>query len=101
MVGQVNFRARAREQGVDIKPSLLMLFGGPVPGAKAMAEAPTLGLDAFCQKLLVWQDETGAVKASFNDLIAIAERQGVPKSPALRVINHRLNSTFEGALASN
>ena len=99
--GTVDFQARAQEQGVEIRPSQLLLFGGPAPGAKAMAEAPTLGLDAFCQKLLVWQDETGTVKASFNDLLAIAERQGVRKSPALRVINRRLNSTFESALDSD
>ena len=96
--GTVDFQARAKEQGIEIGPSRLLLFGGPAPGAKAMAKAPTLGLDAFCQKLLVWQDENGAVKASFNDLLAIAESQGVPKSPALRVINLRLGSTFGDAL---
>ena len=99
--GTVDFQARAQEQGIEIYPSRLLLFGGPAPGAKAMAEAPTLGLDAFCQKLLVWQDETGAVRASFNDLLALAERQQARKSPALRVINYRLTSTFEGALESD
>ena len=96
--GIVDFQARAQEQSIEIGPSRLLLFGGPAPGAKAMAEAPTLGLDAFCQKLLVWQDETGAVRASFNDLLVLAERQQVRKSPALRVINYRLTSTFENAL---
>lgn len=99
--GTVNFQARAKEQGIEIGPSRLLLFGGPAPGAKAMAEAPTLGLDAFCQKLLVWQDETGAVRASFNDLLAIAERQGAPKNLALRVINRRLAATFGDALAAD
>ena len=96
--GTVDFQSRAQQQGIEIGPSRLLLFGGPAPGAKAMAVAPTLGLDAFCQKLLVWQDETGAVKASFNDLLALAERQEVRKSFALRVINYRLASTFESAL---
>ena len=99
--GTVDFQARAQEQGIEIGPSRLLLFGGPAPGAKAMAEAPTLGLDAFCQKLLVWQDENGAVRASFNDLLAVAERQGVPKNLALRAINRRLRSTFNGALESD
>ena len=99
--GRVDFQARAKEQGVDIAPALLLLFGGPAPGAKAMADAPTLGLDAFCQKLLVWQHESGAVSVSFNDLLAIAERQEVSKSLALRVINRRLSSTFEAALESD
>ena len=96
--GRVDFQARSRKLGRETGPALLLLFGGPAPGAKAMASAPTLGLDAFCQKLLVWQDDSGAVKVSFNDLLAVAERQDVPKSIALRVINRRLRSTFAGAL---
>ena len=98
--GRVDFQARAIAQGVDIEPALLLLFGGPAPGAKAMAGAPTLGLDAFCQKLLVWEDESGTVSVSFNDLLAIAERQEVSRNVALRVINRRLDSTFQASLES-
>ena len=96
--GKVDFQARGRAVGADLPRVLLLLFGAPAPGAKAMAAAPTLGLDAFCQKLLVWEDEAGRVRVSFNDLLAIAERQGVPKTLALRVINRRLRSTFGGAV---
>ena len=96
--GQVDFRARALELGIIQAPSTLILFGGPAPGAKAMAKAPTLGLDAFCQKFLVWEDDDGQVYLSFNDLLALAERQDAKKSPALRVINSRLKSVFGEAL---
>ena len=63
-----------------------------------MSDAPTLGLDAFCQKFLVWQDAAGKVHLSFNNLLAIAERQDVGKSIPLRAINYRLNSVFEDVL---
>ena len=53
--GTVDFQANARELGVEIAPSYLILFGGPGPGGKAMADAPTLGLDGFCQKFLIWR----------------------------------------------
>lgn len=53
--------ARAVRQGVTLRPTVLILFGGPGPGGKAMASAPTLGLDAFCPKVLIWQDADGAV----------------------------------------
>lgn len=96
--GKLDFQAQAKEQGIDIGPARLLLFGAPGPGAKAMAEAPTMGLDAFCQKLLVWQDSVGTVKVSFNDLLALAERQDVSKNVALRVVNYRLKSTFVDAL---
>lgn len=96
--GQIDFQHRAAEVGADVTPTRLILFGGPGPGGKAMAEAPTLGLDAFCQKLLVWQEESGEVKVAFNDLLAQAERLGVSPGLPLRIINRRLTSTFEGAL---
>lgn len=96
--GVVDLGERARAQGVDVGPLRLILFGGPGPGAKAMAKAPTLGLDAFCQKLLIWQDQAGAVQVTFNDLVALAERQQVPASIPLRVINKRLTETFGAAL---
>ncbi|MFT4520591.1 MAG: hypothetical protein ACI9JM_002995 [Halioglobus sp.] len=96
--GIVDFQAEAAEQGVELRSSSLILFGGPAPGAKAMSKAPTLGLDAFCQKFLVWEDEEGKIHLSFNDLLALGERQGVAKSVPLRVINFRLSSVFGGAL---
>ena len=74
--GAVDFRANARELGIEIAPSYLILFGGPGPGGKAMVEAPTLGLDGFCQKFLIWEDASGRINLSFNDLLALADRQG-------------------------
>lgn len=96
--GEIDFKAQALELGIIQAPSTMILFGGPAPGAKAMAKAPTLGLDGFCQKFLVWEDGNGQVNLSFNDLMALAERQNAGKSAALRVINYRLKSVFTEAL---
>ena len=96
--GVVDFAARSRKHGVELRPLRLILFGGPGPGGQAMASAPTLGLDAFCQKLLIWEDTDGYVHVTFNDLLAIAERQQVSIGIPLRVINWRLKSTFSDAL---
>jgi len=97
--GSVDFQKRSGAVGITIKPATLILFGGPAPGAKAMKNAPTLGLDAFCQKFLVWQDENNKVHLSFNDLLDVAERQDVGKSIALRVINYRLSQVFSEVLS--
>jgi uncharacterized protein (DUF302 family) len=97
--GEVDFAARSKTRGVELRPLKLILFGGPGPGGSAMASAPTLGLDAFCQKLLIWQDERGMVHVTFNDLLALAERQGVSGGLPLRVINGRMRETFSAALA--
>jgi uncharacterized protein (DUF302 family) len=96
--GRVDFAARSKKHGVALQPTVLILFGGPGPGGKAMGSAPTLGLDAFCQKLLIWQDAGGTVRVTFNDLLALAERQKVSGGIPLRLINHRLKETFSTAL---
>ena len=97
--GSVDFQSQVQEFGVDIRPTQLILFGGPSPGAKAMRNAPTLGLDAFCQKLLVWEDDQQMVHLGFNDLLRVAERQDVGKSIPLRVIAFRLKRIFTKALS--
>ena len=97
--GAVDFQAAAEKYDIQLGRSQMILFGGPGPGGKAMADAVTLGLDGFCQKFLVWEDAQGRVFLSFNDLLALAERQDVPKRLPLRVINFRLNSVFSEALA--
>ena len=94
----LDFAERARAQGVHLAPMRLILFGAPGPGGQAMSEAPTLGLDAFCQKLLIWEDAGGSVRVTFNDLLALAERQQVSAGIPLRVINRRIRKTFSEAL---
>lgn len=96
--GEVDFATRSRAHGIELLPLQLILFGGPGPGGKAMVSAPTLGLDAFCQKLLIWQDKDGTVWVTFNDLKALADRQGVSGGLPLRVINRRLKQGFTRAL---
>ena len=96
--GEIDFDQRARDVGRSIEPAQLLLFGGPGPGGRAMSSAPSLGLDAFCQKVLVLQDPNGKVRVIMNDLLALAERHNVRKSLALRVINRRIRATFSNAL---
>ena len=96
--GEIDYGRLAAAHKKSDKKILMILFGGPAPGAKAMVKAPTLGLDGFCQKFLVWEDDQGVVHLTFNDLRALAKKQEVPINIALRVIQRRLTSTFEDAL---
>lgn len=96
--GDLNFHAAAVEAGVDVSPSTLLLFGGPKPGGVAMAEFPKLGLDAFCQKLLVYQDGDGQVRVIFNDIARMAELHYGKSAQPHDVINGRLAALFESAV---
>lgn len=96
--GTVDFTERSKKHGVVLPPMRLLLFGGPGPGGKAMKSAPSLGLDAFCQKMLIWQDNEGKTHVTFNNLLEIATRQEVSGGIALMVINRRIKKTFTDSL---
>lgn len=63
-----------------------------------MASFPKLGLDAFCQKLLVFQDREGSERVIFDDIVKMAELHYGKSAESHKVINQRLTTTFEGAV---
>jgi uncharacterized protein (DUF302 family) len=96
--GEIDFQQDARKQGAQINPATLLLFGGPAPGGKAMAQFPRLGLDAFCQKILVYQDEQENTRVIFNDIVALANLHYGKSNQAQQLIQNRLTQTFTQAV---
>ena len=72
--------------------------GGPAPGGKAMETTPKIGLDAFCQKLLVYEDLNGIVWIAFNDIVAFSELYYGLSTKPQNMINQRLTATFSKAV---
>jgi uncharacterized protein (DUF302 family) len=56
---EIDYQKLAAQNDIKLPPTYLIMYGAPSPGGKAMKQAQTLGLDAFPQKLLVWQNEMG------------------------------------------
>jgi uncharacterized protein (DUF302 family) len=96
--GEVDFADDARGLGESILPATLQLFGGPAPGGVAMTDFPQLGLNAFCQKILVLQDAGGRVSVHFNDIEALAHLQYGASNKPLEIINNRLAATLNVAI---
>jgi uncharacterized protein (DUF302 family) len=96
--GEIDYQAEAAALGVELPALTLLLFGAPGPGAKAMAEFPRMGLDAFCQKVLVYQQPGGRVNAYFNEMPAFAELHHGSVALPHRVINRRMTATLAGAV---
>ncbi|MEP4484408.1 MAG: DUF302 domain-containing protein [Halioglobus sp.] len=96
--GQIDFAQDAQALEQTILPATLQLFGGPAPGGVAMTDYPQLGLNAFCQKVLVLQDEGGRVSVHFNDIEALARLQYGSSSKPHEIINNRLVATLSGAI---
>lgn len=96
--GEINYQKDAATYGVVIRPLTLLLFGGPGPGGKAMHDSPKLGLDAFCQKLLVFENENQDIIVAYNDIEDFAELYYGRSTPPQKMINKRLRKTFEMAI---
>lgn len=94
----VDFAQEAKALGHDLRPATLLLFGGPAPGGVAMAQFPSIGLDAFCQKLLVYEDVNGVVKVIYNDIAALAELHYGQTIKPHHQLNERLTATFSKAV---
>jgi uncharacterized protein (DUF302 family) len=72
-VDQAQLAAKA---GITLRPSTLLEFGNPPLGAQFLTANPNAGLD-WPVRLLVTQDESGAVWAAWTDFAWIAKRHGI------------------------
>jgi uncharacterized protein (DUF302 family) len=96
--GEIDYQDEAKQVGVELSPTTLILFGAPAPGGKAMNKTPKIGLDAFCQKLLVYQ--TGnEVFIAYNDILDFSELYYQKSTFPQRIVNYRLNSVFKESIS--
>lgn len=62
---RIDHSAAAATIGEKLLPRTVLIYGSPRVGTAAMARFPTLAID-LPPKLLVWQDETGKVRVTYN-----------------------------------
>lgn len=72
----VDHSGEAERAGLSLRDTKLLIFGNPVGGTPAMVAAPAIAID-LPLKLLVWQDDDGAVWISHIDPHWLAGRYGL------------------------
>lgn len=73
---QIDQADLAAKAGIELRPSVLLVFGNPPLGTQFMTANPQTGLD-WPVRLLVYRDETGAVWTAYTDFTWIAKRHDV------------------------
>lgn len=73
---QIDQAELAKKAGITLRPSTLLTFGNPPLGAQFLTSNPYSGLD-WPVRLLVLQDDSGAVWATWTDFDWIARRHGI------------------------
>ncbi len=96
--GTIDFKKDAQVYDIKLNPTELILFGAPEPGAKAMKNTPRLGLDAFCQKLLIYENQEGDVWVAFNDITELSKLYYETSTLPQRMIDSRLKKNIKKSI---
>jgi uncharacterized protein (DUF302 family) len=73
---RVDHAAGAREAGLALRPTELVIFGNAKGGTPLMQANQAIGID-LPLKALVWQDASGDTWLSYNDPAWLAQRHGL------------------------
>ena len=93
----IDYQQQAHDFDIKLPRAMLLVFGAPGPGAIAMREYPSIGLDVFGQKVLIYE-QGGKVKVIYNDIPAFANLHYGDSAFVHQVIKFRLNSTLSSAI---
>ena len=81
---EIDHRRNAEEAGMNLRPTLLLIFGAARGGTPLMQLDQVVGID-LPLKALVWQDDAGTTWLSYNDPAYLARRHGLGESTAAPV----------------
>ena len=70
---RIDHADNAAKQGMQLRPTELIIFGNPKAGTVLMQDRQTSGID-LPVKALAWQDEQGKIWLTYNDTNWIANR---------------------------
>ncbi len=90
---RIDHSAGAKEVGMALRPTELLIFGNARGGTPLMQALQTAGID-LPLKALVWEDPGGKVWLSYNEPTWIAQRHGEAASVS------EVTSRLAGALAA-
>ena len=93
---EIDQAALAAKAGIELRPSVLLIFGNPPLGTQFITANPQAGLD-WPVRMLVYRDGEGAVWVAWTDFAWIAKRHGI----ATREAQFRMASEVAASIASS
>ena len=81
---RIDHGGEAKNVGLDMKPTVLLIFGNPKGGTALMVARPTAAID-LPMKALAWEDQEGKVWLTYNALELLQERHGLPAELAAKL----------------
>lgn len=81
---RIDHSGEAKHVGLDMKPTVLLIFGQPKGGTALMVARPTAAID-LPMKALAWEDQEGKVWLTYNTPGLLQERHEMPADLAARL----------------
>jgi uncharacterized protein (DUF302 family) len=75
ILARIDHAAAAARGGVELPPTVVLIFGSARAGTPLMQKAQTIGID-LPLKALVWRDEAEQTWFAYNDPAWLAKRHG-------------------------
>ncbi len=76
VAARIDHAAGAKAAGLELPPTLVVMFGNPKLGTPLMQADPRIGLD-LPMKMLVWQDKAGKVWLGYAPPSTLQARYGL------------------------
>jgi uncharacterized protein (DUF302 family) len=87
---RIDHGAAAEKVGLELRPTVVVVFGNPRAGTPAMQATPTLAID-LPLRMLIWQDEKGTWLA-YNEPGWVFRRHGIVDDGTVDIMNDVLAS---------
>lgn len=82
---RIDHAAEARAAGLEMLPTLLLIFGDPKIGTSLMVRHPSLALD-LPTKALIRETAGGGVRLSYNSAEFLQRRHGLDEPPLGKIL---------------
>jgi len=94
---RIDHAAGAREVGLALRPTELLIFGNAKAGTPLMQLNQVIGID-LPLKALVWEDAKGKTRLSYDEPVWLASRHGLGGESEVAV--QRMTSALRGLAKS-
>jgi uncharacterized protein (DUF302 family) len=86
IAARIDHQAMAAAVGIEVRPTVVVMFGDPRAGAPTLQTVQTLAID-LPLKILIWQDEKGATNVAYNDGAWLLARHGLADASIVEIMN--------------
>ena len=94
---KINHRKNAETAGLEMKPTVVLIFGNPKLGTPIMKCEKTYAID-LPQKMLIYEDDEGKVWIVYNDQDYLVKRHKLKECKnEIEKVKNALKSLAEGA----